>query len=80
MVSIALIFTIIYVYSLRARISKENRKFSSTGVDEFIEGLRGKFKDEKVFNIFENAYPNTLDTTIQSFKVIFLFLISGRIC
>lgn len=53
-----------------ARIPKPQRKFSSAAVDAKIEEFRGKFKDGRLYEIFENAFPNTLDTTISSFKVL----------
>ena len=43
---------------------KECRKFSVPLVEETIERLRGKITDPDLFRLFENAYPNTLDTAV----------------
>lgn len=51
------------------RVIPEQRKFVSNVVDKAVTDLKSKLKDAKLAEIFENAYPNTLDTTIYSFKV-----------
>ena len=40
------------------------RKFTSPEVEESIHRLKGKIQDPDLFRLFENAYPNTLDTAI----------------
>ncbi|ETN44903.1 uncharacterized protein HMPREF1541_09778 [Cyphellophora europaea CBS 101466] len=41
------------------------RKFTSTAVEKVIDDLIPHIKDPDLAKIFENAFPNTLDTTIQ---------------
>lgn len=55
-----------------ARPAPEERKFVSTTVDKFIEEMKSKIANSKLAEIFENCYPNTLDTTIYSYTVFSL--------
>ena len=41
------------------------RNFYSWEVEETIDRLREKIVDPDLFRLFENAYPNTLDTMIK---------------
>jgi len=41
------------------------RKFTSPAVEECIRKTKAKLKDPKLAWIFENCYPNTLDTTVE---------------
>lgn len=41
------------------------RKFTSKAVEKVIDDLLPHFKDPDLAKIFENAFPNTLDTTIR---------------
>lgn len=41
------------------------RTFSLPEVEETIEGMRSTVKDPDLFRLFENTFPNTLDTTIS---------------
>ncbi|MEP1139589.1 MAG: glycoside hydrolase family 125 protein, partial [Balneola sp.] len=41
------------------------RTFSSTSVEEMIIKIKSVIKDEEVAWLFENCYPNTLDTTVD---------------
>lgn len=43
----------------------EKRKFVSKAVDVTIEANKLKIKDEKLRWMFENCFPNTLDTTVR---------------
>lgn len=43
----------------------EKRNFTSKGVNQFIEKAKTKIKDPEVAWLFENCYPNTLDTTVE---------------
>jgi Uncharacterized conserved protein len=45
------------------------RHFTSKAVEETIVRIKKKIKDPKLAWIFENCYPNTLDTTVN-FKMI----------
>jgi len=47
------------------RPALEKRNFTSTGVNKFIESAKAKIKDPEVAWLFENCYPNTLDTTVE---------------
>lgn len=42
-----------------------NRKFISKAVEATIERVKPKIKDAKLAWMFENCYPNTLDTTVN---------------
>jgi meiotically up-regulated gene 157 (Mug157) protein len=47
-----------------ARPPKAKRKFRSRAVDDFIEEFKKNSKDEELSWMFENCFPNTLDTTV----------------
>ncbi|KAI4154044.1 MAG: hypothetical protein L6R39_001455 [Caloplaca ligustica] len=47
------------------RPSPHCRTFSSPSVEKVIEDLTAKMTDKDLARIFENAFPNTLDTTIR---------------
>ena len=47
------------------RPSPHCRTFSSPLVEEIIEQMTSKMEDEDLARIFENAFPNTLDTTVR---------------
>ncbi len=49
--------------SQRPAINKRN--FTSVSVNNFIEQSKLTIKDEEVAWLFENCYPNTLDTTVD---------------
>jgi meiotically up-regulated gene 157 (Mug157) protein len=51
--------------SNRPPLSK--RTFNSTAVEAKIVEIKGKIKDEKLAWMFENCFPNTLDTTVKYF-------------
>lgn len=42
-----------------------DRKFVSDAVEACIAGVKAKIKDPKLAWLFENCYPNTLDTTVE---------------
>lgn len=46
-----------------------DRKFTSKAVEETIARVKKQIKDPKLAWMFENCFPNTLDTTIESFKM-----------
>lgn len=50
------------------RPSEECRTFKSPAIEEIITEFSDKMKDPDLFRIFENALPNTLDTTILWFE------------
>ena len=41
------------------------RKFVSEAVEKKISSVKAKIKDPKLAWMFENCYPNTLDTTVE---------------
>ena len=43
----------------------EKRNFTSKEVNQFIENAKVKIKDPELAWLFENCYPNTLDTTVE---------------
>lgn len=49
------------------RPPEECRTFTSPAVEKVIKDFKAKMKDPDLFRIFENALPNTLDTTILWF-------------
>ena len=46
------------------RISEEERNFQSNIIEKMIEEFRKNVKDEELGWLFNNCFPNTLDTTI----------------
>lgn len=61
--------TVLYAPSLDAFVSKrppaEKRTFVSEAVDEKIQQVKAFIKDPELAWMFENCYPNTLDTTVD---------------
>lgn len=51
------------------RPDKSSRKFISTAIDFKIEEMKAKIKDKELAWLFENCFPNTLDTTV-TYKII----------
>ena len=51
------------------RPAPEARKFTSKAVEEKIKAVKARIKDPKLSWMFENCYPNTLDTTCE-FKLV----------
>ncbi|KAL8723534.1 MAG: hypothetical protein Q9225_000169 [Loekoesia sp. 1 TL-2023] len=47
------------------RPSPHCRTFSSPWVEKVIDDLTSRMKDKDLARIFENAFPNTLDTTVR---------------
>ena len=47
------------------RPSKDKRHFVSEAVEATIEQMKPKIKDGKLRRMFENCFPNTLDTTVR---------------
>ena len=47
------------------RPAPADRKFRSKAVDETIERVKGKIADPELAWLFENCFPNTLDTTVD---------------
>ncbi len=50
---------------LNQRPALNQRKFSSISVDNYIDKLKSQIKDKELAWLFENCYPNTLDTTVE---------------
>ena len=49
--------------SQRPKLSK--RKFTSKAVEAIIQKVKADIKDPELAWLFENCYPNTLDTTVN---------------
>jgi len=47
------------------RPKPENRKFVSKIIDEKIKAIKNFIADKELADLFENCYPNTLDTTVN---------------
>lgn len=47
------------------RTPKEKRKFTSAAVERAIDDVKAKIGDKELAWIFENCFPNTLDTTVD---------------
>lgn len=47
------------------RPSAECRSYYSQEVEDAIERLETKIQDPDLFRLFENAFPNTLDTAVK---------------
>jgi meiotically up-regulated gene 157 (Mug157) protein len=41
------------------------RKYTLPEVEKAIDDMKGLVKDPDLFRLFENAFPNTLDTTVS---------------
>ena len=48
-----------------SRPSPECRTFNLPAMETLIEKMRGVIQDPDLFRLFENSYPNTLDTMIK---------------
>ncbi|KAL0949606.1 hypothetical protein HGRIS_009652 [Hohenbuehelia grisea] len=57
------------------------RTFNSTAVEKVIEDLKARLKDPDLARLFENTFPNTLDTTVKYFNTTenLAFIITGDI-
>ncbi len=47
------------------RVSVEKRKFKSIAVEGLIETIKKDIGNKEIAWLFENCYPNTLDTTVE---------------
>ncbi len=47
------------------RVSLEKRNFNSPIIEATIERMKNKIKDPELAWLFENCFPNTLDTTVE---------------
>ncbi|KAE9410251.1 hypothetical protein BT96DRAFT_367797 [Gymnopus androsaceus JB14] len=57
------------------------RTFNSSAVEQVIDDMKARLKDPDVARLFENTFPNTLDTTVKYFNetVNLAFIITGDI-
>ncbi len=51
------------------RPSKSKRAFTSNAIENIIARVKPKIKDQKLAWMFENCFPNTLDTTVKYSKI-----------
>ncbi|KAJ7724819.1 hypothetical protein DFH07DRAFT_854556 [Mycena maculata] len=63
------------------RPSPECRTFNSTSVEKVITDMKARLKDPDLARLFENTFPNTLDTTVKYFNATenLAFIITGDI-
>ncbi|KEG05632.1 DUF1237 domain protein, partial [Trypanosoma grayi] len=62
-----------------ARPSLEDRRFRSNTIEEVIANYTGRMKDKDLATLFENCFPNTLDTTVIRASEQDSFIITGDI-
>ena len=62
-----------------ARPAPADRKFNSTFVNSLISSFLPRFLDPDLGQIFSNALPNTLDTTVVTAAANDTFIITGDI-
>lgn len=62
-----ILFTLLIANIVFCRVAPEDRTFVSEVVDTFIKDIKPNFKDAELANLFENCYPNTLDTTVYAY-------------
>ncbi|KAJ6452377.1 Six-hairpin glycosidase-like protein [Mycena vitilis] len=55
------------------------RTFNSSAVEKVIVNMTSRMKDPDLARLFENTYPNTLDTTIKWFNDNLTFVVTGDI-
>ncbi|KAF7296240.1 hypothetical protein HMN09_01093000 [Mycena chlorophos] len=55
------------------------RTFNSSAVETLVDHLVGRMKDPDLARLFQNTYPNTLDTTIKWFNPDLTFVVTGDI-
>ncbi|KAI5116282.1 hypothetical protein M0805_009933 [Coniferiporia weirii] len=55
------------------------RTFNSTSVEKVISDMTSRMKDKDLARLFENTFPNTLDTTIEWFNDDLTFVVTGDI-
>ncbi|KAJ7846793.1 Six-hairpin glycosidase-like protein [Mycena leptocephala] len=63
------------------RPSPACRTFNSTAVEKVITDMKARLKDPDIARLFENTFPNTLDTTVKYFNATqnLAFIITGDI-
>ncbi|KAJ7782212.1 hypothetical protein DFH07DRAFT_909060 [Mycena maculata] len=55
------------------------RTFNSSAVEKVVANLTSRMKDPDLARLFENTYPNTLDTTVKWFNDNLTFVVTGDI-
>ncbi|KAJ7473583.1 Six-hairpin glycosidase-like protein [Mycena galericulata] len=55
------------------------RTFNSSAVEKVVANLTSRMSDPDLARLFENTYPNTLDTTIKWFNDNLTFVVTGDI-
>lgn len=48
------------------RPAPDHRSFRSTKIDSVVKTVKAEIGDKKLATLFENCFPNTLDTTVQT--------------
>jgi uncharacterized protein len=65
---ILIIFSFCYIQSKTLddqRPPLNERKFTSPVIESLIKSISGRMKDKEMARIFINAFPNTIDTTVD---------------
>ncbi|KAJ6471437.1 Six-hairpin glycosidase-like protein [Mycena sanguinolenta] len=57
----------------------ECRTFNSIAVEKVVANMTSRMMDADLARLFENAYTNTLDTTIKWFNEDLTFVVTGGI-
>jgi hypothetical protein len=60
---------VLYVLGAQGRIPPDQRKFSSPAIESVISSMTSRLKDPELAELFENCFPNCLDTTVSSYVV-----------
>ena len=56
--------------SQNRRPAPAQRKFISTGVERRLQATSARIADRELAGLFENCWPNTLDTTVELLSLI----------
>jgi meiotically up-regulated gene 157 (Mug157) protein len=75
----SIIPTLAFAFVPDVRPDYESRKFHSSAIDDFITNRIPDFKDPELATLFQNTFPNTLDTTVYSTTTGDSFIITGDI-
>ena len=61
------------------RPAPECRTFNSSAVEKTIRDMKARLKDPDLAQLFENAFPSTLDTTVKYFdpEINLAFIVTG---
>lgn len=66
---LAIVALLLAISVAMGRIPPAQRKFSSPVIESVINRFVSQLKDPELAKIFENCFPNCLDTTVSSYEV-----------